>query len=52
MWILLTTAKSRALGSWEFARNLLMRHARFSHQLGEKSREINRALGTHAPQQM
>jgi hypothetical protein len=50
-WILLAIAKSKTLNSWEFARKLLMRHARFSLQLGEKPREINVALGTHAPQQ-
>jgi hypothetical protein len=29
-----------------------MRHARFSPQLGEKPREFNVLLRTHAPQQM
>jgi hypothetical protein len=39
------------LDGWEFRRRYLMRHVRFSPRLGEKPREINAALGTHAPQQ-
>ena len=34
---------------WEFRRNLLMRHVRFSPQLGEKPRKINVALRTSEP---
>jgi hypothetical protein len=37
--------------SREFGRNTLMRHMRFSPQSGEKPREINVLLRTHAPQQ-
>src|SRR5260370_34290937 len=37
--------------SWEFRCKLLMRHARFSHRLGEKPREFNVLLRTSAPQQ-
>jgi len=36
---------------WEIARKLLMRHARFVSRLGEKPREFNVLLRTHAPQQ-
>jgi hypothetical protein len=36
---------------WEFRCKLLMRHARFSPWLGEKPREFNVLLRTHAPQQ-
>src|SRR5262245_47406540 len=39
------------LRSREFRCNLLMRHMRFSPQSGEKPREFNALLRTHAPQQ-
>ena len=42
----------QAFDSWEFVRNVLMRHVRFSPRLGEKPREFNVLLRTHAPQQM
>jgi hypothetical protein len=37
---------------WEIAGNLLMRHVRFSPQLGEKPCSIKAARWTHAPQQL
>jgi hypothetical protein len=44
-------ANGRRISSWEFVCNLLMRHVRFSPQLGEQPREFNVLLRTHAPQQ-
>jgi hypothetical protein len=43
--------KADGCDSWENLRNLLNRNEPIRHQLGEKPREINAALGTHAPQQ-
>jgi hypothetical protein len=39
------------IGSRGFGRNTLMQHMRFSPQSGEKPREFNVLLRTHAPQQ-
>jgi hypothetical protein len=38
----------QAFDSWEFVRNVLMQHVRFSPRLGEKPREFNVLLRTRA----
>ena len=45
------TVHRNRLISWESARKLLLQHARFAPQLGEKPRKINVVLRTPAPQQ-
>ncbi len=44
------TAGGLTLSGWEFDRNVLIAHGRFSTQLGEKPCGINFARWTHAPQ--